>query len=148
MPSPIKKKPTTGGSQTFSGLSSSGLLLMLLKARHGNSTLTDTLSRLSSAVLVSQSIRRNWKPSSAIRKTGNTAPSTLRNSAMIQRLAKLMEKGLCESLKLDALDVLQQLDLSRVAVMHRRLDSIDKGKRIPVAARDQALGQGLVAGGV
>ena len=59
-----------------------------------------------------------------------------------------MEEGLCESLKLDALDVLQQLDLSRVAVMHRRLDSIDKGKRIPVAARDQALGQGLVAGGV
>ena len=59
MPTPIDKKPITGGSQTFSGLSSSGLLLMLLKARHGSSTLTETLSRLSSAALVSQSIRRS-----------------------------------------------------------------------------------------
>jgi hypothetical protein len=59
---------------------------------------------------------------------------------MGQRLAKLMEEGLCESLKLDALNVLQRLDLSRVAVMHRRLDGIDKRERIPVAARGQALG--------
>ena len=60
MPIAIEKKPTTGGSHTFSGWRIASLPLILLKARQGSSTFIATFIRLSSASRVSQLIRRKW----------------------------------------------------------------------------------------